>query len=701
MKKTKLMALAVASLLLVSSCSLNITNSESDTSSDSSTTSGIVDTTINENTSSIIDTTTEETTVVETTTPTTSEPTIEVIDVSSIEVTSLKEINLNIGSSSNITYKVLPENATNKNVSLMSSNSKIVSVNGTKIKGLKTGEATITLISVANTEITATIKVIVEAKIDQSITDRISGIDSNDNSYFVSNYSYSNNVKTYSESSETSEVEIFSNNVRLSKTTATQYGDTKSTETLLQKSGNRLYTLTKNDSVSLDAEVSEYVLTESEKDKIELPSYSYESNALTYFKTEIAKSLASEDNVKVETKLVDDNHVQIDIVSSYKEWAWDTDISGYQVSFIEIKFSGTRATKIVFNKNKYKVADFNVPSLKPNEGAVSDEKEEITYSLSYETRKVYDNSSLSLKDYLASSFDVAFTGKDGKITTEFVAGENYSLKIENLLPATSIDNIKITKSSNEDVVSLWTASKNIQPKAAGKTDLTIESQSGITKIVSIEVKGPAPESIDFEWRQKEEVFVGKTIDIEACVSSSYASQDYTIELVSGGEFGRLTLEENGTYTLLGLKAGSVVVVAKCKAPYESISKQLTITVKESVTAIGQLTGKNWVNSNSPENGVLTFNLDEGMTNSGKGSIVINTESIQQVITFNWSFDTETANNDIIKISNMKSEGAKPNWDLPSRPSTRFTDADGGYSNIIFTLAMFEENQRLSYTAEAK
>ena len=123
--------------------------------------------------------------------------------------------------------------------------------------------------------------------------------------------------------------------------------------------------------------------------------------------------------------------------------------------------------------------------------------------------------------------------------------------------------------------------------------------------------------------------------------------------------------------------------------------------KESVTAIGQLTSKNWVNSNSPENGVLTFNLDEGMTNSGKGSIVIDTESIQQVITFNWSFDTETANNDIIKISNMKSEGAKPNWDLPSRPSARFTDADGGYSNIIFTLAMFENNQRLSYTAEAK
>ncbi|MFA5503335.1 MAG: Ig-like domain-containing protein, partial [Bacilli bacterium] len=67
------------------------------------------------------------------------------IAVSGVEFT-LSSLNLTIGNTSQLAYQVLPNDATNKNVSFMSSNSTIASVSSTGlVSALKKGSATITI----------------------------------------------------------------------------------------------------------------------------------------------------------------------------------------------------------------------------------------------------------------------------------------------------------------------------------------------------------------------------------------------------------------------------------------------------------------------------------------------------------------------------------------------------------------------------
>lgn len=88
----------------------------------------------------------------------------EVIPVEKINVTPT-ELTLDEGAESQLTIEVLPENATNKDVNVTISNSSVVSCDDKfNVKGLKGGSAIITITSVTNEDVNATVNVTVNEK---------------------------------------------------------------------------------------------------------------------------------------------------------------------------------------------------------------------------------------------------------------------------------------------------------------------------------------------------------------------------------------------------------------------------------------------------------------------------------------------------------------------------------------------------------
>ena len=100
--------------------------------------------------------------------------TVNLVEVTSIEL-SPKEVTLLIGSTTTLTAKVYPENATNQQITWSSSNSTVASVdNAGKINALQVGEATITATcSTASATCNVTVSPVAPSSIDLNMKDMI------------------------------------------------------------------------------------------------------------------------------------------------------------------------------------------------------------------------------------------------------------------------------------------------------------------------------------------------------------------------------------------------------------------------------------------------------------------------------------------------------------------------------------------------
>ena len=85
-------------------------------------------------------------------------PVVEDIKPTSIEISGQKE-EIEIGEEFTITVKVLPDNATNKNVRYSSSDSSVATIKDGKVTGISAGTATITVTSSADTKVNKSFEV--------------------------------------------------------------------------------------------------------------------------------------------------------------------------------------------------------------------------------------------------------------------------------------------------------------------------------------------------------------------------------------------------------------------------------------------------------------------------------------------------------------------------------------------------------------
>jgi len=241
-----------------------------------------------------------------------------------------------------------------------------------------------------------------------------------------------------------------------------------------------------------------------------------------------------------------------------------------------------------YNKLSYDSTgyDFTTDALK--DGATPKSEISTHANLTYGTRKA-SSTKFSPQELFVEDYDVVIKDKaTGTSSTSFEVDTVLSYEYgANVLPATAyveLDKLTFVSSSNTSVISL-NDNNELVCLAEGKSTLKFSSQGGVEKDVEITVTYSGVKSVVFNDTvlNTTKVKVGESLtNISAYCKPTLASQVCNVTIESGSEFATLTQEENGTYTLTGVKVGNVVLKATTIYNNQEVSTTHTISIYEPV-----------------------------------------------------------------------------------------------------------------------
>lgn len=509
-----------------------------------------------------------------------------------------------VGDEVDFTVSVLPEDATDKSYELTTTTADLLSIEGKKVTAIKEGHASLTAKAGS---IEKTINFDVKKPIESAEFDEIKTVletalikeknNSNGGSWKHKKLDLTTEEKQYDWTVYTDSIQkrITSNEGEYVDDLTFIQANSESKnylhniiDTTSQTEANNKVKETKksvgngfSDVLKQDQANNAISMISEDTDYSGSSVYGISQYALNYL-TETSSKGLSNDNSKEKAIVRKIDNLDNNFV--YKiESKFEGDTSYYNEISFEIGLSGDKLVSFkfdqkVYNSNGY---DFTAHALKtdatPYQTAVDDA------TLNYGTRVDSDENKLNKDDYKIKAFTIQSIGDNNQIDLNYNDGVAFDLKTTITTPNKYLDESFTYQSSDPNVISVSTISKKLMVKGAGTATITMTYENGASATTDITVVSHPVTSISITNTTKE-LYVGDTLNLTVQVNPDIANtKEYTIEVKEGSDVATLRLNFDGSYTLVGKKAGTIKVQAKAK-DNDTLSEVVEFTVKEKPAA---------------------------------------------------------------------------------------------------------------------
>lgn len=528
-----------------------------------------------------------------------------------------------VGTEISVTSKVIPENATNKEIvyTLSENDKDKVSVNKDKIKFLKAADEIKITVSVEGTSV------------KKELVFKVSTLESR----FLAS------LKTIKDTTRTAEL-------KASKVTFQNSSDNVITAELFKNeliqtttSGLKIVKQIKNntyyeyrfDDEYLIGFVKDDVTNENGKDLQQKINYIFANNQYGFYTILFGDSGVINDFTKdkdtLKCEVTSDGYV---LSTSFSSKDSITEDVTYLKETLALNVKDNVVTKFDFEKQEF-----------DSETSTSPLSTSFIKMTLEGTSKVENVNSINESDFQYGDFTPSLSSQNGK----YYVGMSYGFDIasDNENASDLVDEITVTKVENDgeyDGDVLTYNNKMFKVNIAGTAKITFRSQSGVTKTISVTTSNRPVNSISID-QSTSQITQGQTIKLSATVYPIAVPQNYVATIAEGNTLASLTKNSDGSYSLTANE--NATVGATIKVTFEAVelkedgskaTAEITLTVKEKSSSSDNNLAGEWVaiNDEVGYNSVLVLNED------GTGTLQFDypNMSFTEHYVFNWNKDNE-------------------------------------------------------------
>ncbi len=578
-----------------------------------------------------------------------------------------------VGTEISFTSKVIPENATNKEIvyTLSENDKDKVSVSKDKIKFLKAADEIKITVSIEGTSV------------KKDLVFRVSTLESR----FLSSLK---TIKDKTKAAELKASKVTFQNSSDSVITAELFKNeliqtTTSGLKIVKQIKNNTYYEYRFDDEYLIGFVKDDVTNENRQDVQQKVNYIFANNQYGFYTILFGDSgiindfTNNKDTLKCE--VTSDGYV---LSTSFSSKDSITEDVTYLKETLALNVKDNVVTKFDFEKQEF-----------DSETSTSPLSTSFIKMTLEGTSKVENVNSINESDFQYGDFTPSLSSQNGK----YYVGMSYGFDIasDNEKASDLVDEITVTKVENDgeydgDVLTYNALSQTFKVNIAGKAKITFRSQSGVTKTISVTTSNRPVNSISID-QSTSQITQGQTIKLSATVYPTSVSQNYVATITEGNTLASLTKNSDGSYSLTANE--DATVGATIKVTFEAVelkedgskaTAEITLKIKEKSSSSDNNLAGEWVaiNDEVGYNPALVLNED------GTGTLQFDCPYIgTEYFKFSWTNNFSSV---------IDSESLKYLDEYGNEQSTNFYELNASaFADGILTITICDTTDYTNYT----